>query len=142
MYSEEGTWTTSSTRSLQRCALGCRLSPSGKPHGLSRLGTGLCSLSLILLLLLPPPPLFPVTPKRGPKWRLKNHIHTSNLGTIAEETRGDRLTWQPPLSCSPHARRRREIRRSSRRRLLLLPLAGRSPPRCDAETKMPTLQPI
>lgn len=32
---------TSSALSLHRCAWGCRVSPSGNPHGLSLLGTGL-----------------------------------------------------------------------------------------------------
>jgi hypothetical protein len=51
----ERTWTTSSARSLQRWALGCRVSPSGRPHGLSRRGTGLSSLILPHFLH----PLFP-----------------------------------------------------------------------------------
>jgi hypothetical protein len=54
------TWTTSSARSLQRCALGCRLSPSGKPHGLSLRGTGLSSPILPRLLAPAPPLLLPL----------------------------------------------------------------------------------
>lgn len=40
------TWITSSARSLHLCALGCLVSPSGSPHGLSLLGTGLVLIFL------------------------------------------------------------------------------------------------
>lgn len=47
------TWMTSSARSLHLWAFGWRWSPSGIPHGLSLLGTGL--VSLISLPLSDPP---------------------------------------------------------------------------------------
>lgn len=45
------TWITSSARSLHLCAFGWRCSPSGVPHGLSLLGTGLVSLISLSLQL-------------------------------------------------------------------------------------------
>jgi hypothetical protein len=106
-YINRGYSYTSSVRLLQRCALGYRLLPSGKPHGLSLHVIGLSSLILPLLLAPAPPLLLPLFTLKKRKMSQIHRHHNPTPKIIRpwynnKEINGYGFTSQP--HCHPPTR--------------------------------------